>query len=1157
MKRRNKNSKKSESDPGSQAPKAIETSSPNESPRAEASASPGPVGGDGESKKDAQGIEAPALPAPQADREAHPTAPSGAPEVTAEESGKTAAFPIVGIGASAGGLGAFETFFAHMPADSETGIAFVIVQHLDPDHKSILTELVRRYTKMRVFEVTDGMQVEPNCAYIIRPNKDLALIQCKLHLMEPSVRRGLRLPIDFFFRSLAQDRGEQSIGIILSGNGTDGTLGLRAIKEAGGMAVVQEPQSAEYDGMPRSAIASGLADYVLPPEEMPAQLIAYVKRTSSFKGGPRAAAPPDVSAWLLKIMALLRAHNGHDLSHYKQNTIRRRVERRMVVNQIDTLDNYVRLLRQNPVELEILFRELLIGVTSFFRDPPAFEALRDLALPSLMSERPPGMPIRIWVPGCSTGEEAYSLAMLLHEAAEKLGREFVVQVFATDIDHESIEKARAALYPANIAADISPERLSRFFTQEQNDFYRVKKTLRDQLIFAEQDVIKDPPFSKLDMISCRNMLIYMEPVLQKRLIPLFHYALSPGGFLLLGNSEAVGEFGNLFAVMERKWKLYRRKDLTLTTIGALTVPRLPIAADQPEVSTPAITHKERKPALRDITERMLLRNYSPACVAVNEQGEILYVHGRSGKYLELPSGDATLNVLRAAREGLKIELANALRKVVAQRQPVRYEGLEVRTNGGFETVNVTVELAEGPAGASNLILITFRDVEPRPPAELAPLVPEGAPSSSTPPDEKDRHIAALERELRIKTETLQTTVEELETSNEELKSTNEELQSTNEELQSTNEELETSKEELQSVNEELVTVNTELQQKMEGLSRANNDMNNLLAGTGIGMLFVDHQLRIQRFTPATTQLIKLIQTDIGRPVSDLVSNLADYDRLGEDVKSVLDSLIPREAEVQTRDGHWYLMRVLPYRTVENVIEGAVLTFVDIAAQKRAEEQFRKLSAELEVRVNERVAEVERVNRELQREIHQREHAEARRATDIAALTRIHDLTKQMTSEDARQKLLQASLDAAIELTRADMGTLQLYHEPSKTLRLAAHRGFRQPFLDHFQTVSDETSSSCAHAMHRGERVLIEDIFQSTLLKDTVDLPFLQTAGVRGVQSTPVMSRDGRLLAMFSTHWTKSPHIDEGTLRLLDLLTRQLADLLEAHGSSDRPNVKNR
>ena len=484
----------------------------------------------------------------------------GAPQAVQEVPSRDGnSFPIVGIGASAGGLSAFETLFAHMPPDGRNGIAFVIVQHLDPNHKSILSELVRRYTTMQVFEVESGMQVQPDCAYIIPPNKDMVLRQGKLILLEPVERRGLRLPIDYFFRSLAQDRGEHSIGMILSGNGTDGTLGLRAIKESGGMGLVQEPRSAEFDGMPRSAIAAGLADFILPPQEMPRQLLAYVRRTLKFKPDAGAPVPADVSGWLMKIMSMLRAHNGHDLSYYKQNTVRRRVERRMAVNQIDGFEDYVRLLRQNRGELDLLFRELLIGVTSFFRDVHAFEAVREMALPALLGDRPTPVPIRVWVPGCSTGEEAYSLAMLIQETAEKLQRDCVLQVFATDVDHESIEWARSGVFPASVAADVSPERLSRFFTHQEKDFYRIKKALREQVIFAEQDVIKDPPFSKLDLISCRNMLIYMEPVLQKRMIPLFHYALTPGGYLLLGTSESIGEFNNLFGVVDRKWKLYRKK----------------------------------------------------------------------------------------------------------------------------------------------------------------------------------------------------------------------------------------------------------------------------------------------------------------------------------------------------------------------------------------------------------------------------------------------------------------------------------------------------------------------------------------------------------------------------------------------------------------------
>jgi len=1055
-------------------------------------------------------------------------------------------FPIVGIGASAGGLAALESFFSHIPADTESGMAFVIVQHLDPNHHSLLTELVRRYTRMQVFEVTDGMTVEPNCAYIIPPNTDLALGQGKLRLVPPIAPRGMRLPIDSFFRSLAQERGELAIGVVLSGNGTDGTLGLRAIKETAGIAMVQEPGTAEYDGMPRSAIASGLVDYVLPPAEMPGELIAYMER--SFNIQKRPGAFTDAGGWVLKIMALLRTHTGHDFTNYKQSTVRRRIERRMAVNQIDSLENYLRHLRQKPVEMDTLFREILIGVTSFFRDPAAFTALRERVIPLVLGDRVPETPVRVWVPACSTGEEAYSLAMLFEEVLGNLGRDFPLQIFATDIDDRSIERARIGLYPASIAADVSPERLSRFFAQEEKDFYRVKKTLRDQVVFAEQDVLKDPPFSKLDLISCRNMLIYLESVLQKRLIPLFHYALAPGGFLFLGNSESVGEFTNLFNVTERKWKIYRRRDSSGIPLAVLRVPALPTIGERYQEAAVADL-KDRKVSPKELAERLLLQDYAPACVAVNEQGEILYVHGRTGKYLEIASGEASLNLIRSAREGLKAELAHALRKVATHRRPVKCDGLEVRVNGGFQTVNVTVQFADGTQGISNLIVVTFEDAPKTSPAPSPAAV--GQPDTAGPGDtargseEKDLRIAELERELRIKGETLQTTVEELETSNEELKSANEELQSTNEELQSTNEELETSKEELQSVNEELVTVNSELHQKIDGLSRANNDMNNLLAGTAIGMLFVDHQLRIQRFTPATTQIINLIQSDIGRPVGHLVLNLAGYDDLANDVKTVLDTLAPKEAEVQTRSGQWYLMRILPYRTLENVIEGAVLTFVEIAAQKQAEEKIRTLNAELEGRVRARTAELERVNKDLQKEISERKGVEARREIEITALTRLLDLGTQMMGTEGLPKLLEASVDAALELTRAKRGTLEIYDPASETLHLRVQRGFQSPFLEYFAARPGSVGSSM-EAMRRRERVLAEDVRSSPLFEQASTREVLEAAGVRAVLSVPVLGPDGRLLAVLSTHWAEPLKPDDATLRLLDLLSRQVADLIEHH-----------
>jgi two-component system CheB/CheR fusion protein len=866
-------------------------------------------------------------------------------------------FPIVGIGASAGGLAAFEAFFSGMPADTDPGMAFVLVQHLAPDHKSILTDLIRRYTRMQVFEVEDGMVVQPNCAYIIPPGRDMAFLNGTLQLLEPAAPRGQRLPIDFFFRSLAHDQRERAIGIVLSGTGSDGTLGVRAIKGEGGMVMAQNPASTEYDGMPRSALGTGLVDYELPPAEMPAQLIAYAAHAFGKTPSRSVATPaPKSENALKKIFVLLRAQVGHDFSQYKPSTIHRRIERRLAVHQIETLDGYVKFLQQTPAEVEALFRDLLIGVTSFFRDPEAFAVLEQQVIPQLFADKHPGTVIRVWSSGCSTGEEAYSLAILLAERQEAMKQSFKVQVFATDIDSQAIATARLGVYPASIAADLTPERLARFFTAEADgSAYRIHKAIRDLLVFSEQNVIKDPPFSKLDLISCRNLLIYLDSDLQRRLMPLFHYALLPGATLFLGTSETVGEFGDLFTTLDRKAKVYQRKEDFRTDQRAALARFLPPVTPV-DVARPSATDKAAPPAklpLRELTEQALLQQVIAAGALVNAHGDILYLHGRTGMYLELAPGEAGLNnILTMAREGLRRELTTALHKAVRSRETVCHPGLRVRTNGDFTRVNLTVRpVVASPAAPTEapLYLVILEEApEPvgRVPSRGAGDAEAGDAGSGDPAYTEaglatDARIVALQQELRAKEEYLQTSHEELETSNEELKSSNEEMQSVNEELQSTNEELETSKEELQSVNEELATVNAELQTKVADLSRSNNDMNNLLAGTGIGTVFVDHQLRILRFTPTITQTINLIPTDVGRPVAHVVCNLLGYDRLVADAQAVLDTLIPKEVEVRSTLGKSFMLRIQPYRTVDNVIEGAVITFVDITEMQRTREALRQ------------------------------------------------------------------------------------------------------------------------------------------------------------------------------------------------------------------------
>ena len=840
-------------------------------------------------------------------------------------------FPIVAIGASAGGLEAFEGFFAKMPPDS--GMAFVLIQHLDPTHRSMLPELVARFTSMPVHQITDGMTIAPNNVYVIPPDRDLGIIHGSLHLLEPPERRGLRHPIDSFFRSLAIDQGDKAICIVVSGTGTEGTVGLRDIKEAGGVVLVQAPETAKFNGMPSSAVGSGLADLVIPIELMPENLLTLMGR-----GGHRPprqlleldSESPDL---LKKILLLLRTKSGHDFWQYKRNTIVRRIERRMAVHRLQRMTDYLRFLQHYPQELDTLFRELLIGVTRCFRDTEAFAALSEAVIPALVGGREHSDEIRVWVPACSTGEEAVSITILFHERLGSALQGAKFQVFATDIDSRAIAVARRGVYPASIAVDVKPELLQRYFVPEEGS-YRVGKTIRDSIVYAEQNLIKDPPFSRMDLISCRNVMIYMGGDLQKRVIPLFHYALKPNGFLFLGTSESIGDVPDMFTVVDRKMKIFRRR-------GATTMPLPNLTFGNTRTSHPASPEEKVMEGptppinLASIVEKLVLGSFTPSCVLVNRQSDILYIHGRTGKFLEPAHGVDTRNVVAMAREGLKVHLAATLRRVFEQDSAVPTADIvtprvRVETNGDHQIINLRVRLLSSPPGVEGLALVVFEEVQ----SEAA--VKE---RGTIPLAEGHVRIEELEQELRGSRDYLRTVVEELETTNEELKSSNEELQSTNEELQSINEEHETSKEELQSVNEELVTVNCELEGKMGELSSSNNDMINLLASTEIATLFLDRKLAIKRYTPEILRIFNLIQSDIGRPLTD-IANKIDYPGLTSDADKVLNSLIPRVREASTKDGRWYKARILPYRTTDNVIDGVVITFIDISDQKALEVQSR-------------------------------------------------------------------------------------------------------------------------------------------------------------------------------------------------------------------------
>jgi len=841
-------------------------------------------------------------------------------------------FPIVGIGASAGGLEALEQFLRHVPQGS--GMAFVIVQHLDPTHKGIMPELLQRVTDMKVLQVRDLMKVKPNCVYVIPPNRDMSILHGVLHLFEPTAPRGLRLPIDFFLRSLADDRQERSIGVILSGMGSDGTMGLRAIKEKAGVVLVQEPASAKFDSMPRSAIDAGLADIVAPAEDLPVKIIDYLRHAHVITRSDRPLEEKDKSS-LEKVLILLRAKTGHDFTMYKKTTVYRRIERRMGIHQIDRIAAYVRYLQDNTQEVNLLFKELLIGVTSFFRDPAAWEQIQEEVIPACLSGRTADGVLRAWSAGCSTGEEAYSLAIAFKEslAQVKPTGNITLQIFATDLDRDAIDKARQGLYPVNIAADVSPERLQRFFVKEE-DGYRVGKEIREMVTFATQNVIMDPPFTKLDILICRNLLIYMTPELQKKLLPLFHYSLNPGGVLFLGSAETVSTFTELFAPLDLKSRLFRRRESILAVERVAFPPSfVPAAPGVPKELSMV------KPAanLQSLADQLLLQHFSPPAVLVNDKGDILYISGRTGRYLEPAAGKANWNIFAMAREGLRYDLGSAFQKALLQKEEITVKGLKVGTNGGTQTVALTVKAIEEPEALRGMVMIVFTD--------MAPPLQQKAPDRSGSGPAGNVRVVELEQELRQVREELQTTREEMQSSQEELKSTNEELQSTNEELQSTNEELTTSREEMQSLNEELQTVNAEQQSKMDELNRINNDMRNLLNSTEIVTVFLDNDLHVRRFTTGANRLFKLIPGDVGRPLSDIVSDLI-YPEMTEEALEVLRTLVFSEKQITTVDGRWFSVRIMPYRTMEDVIGGVVITFANITAAKQLEAELRAENARL-------------------------------------------------------------------------------------------------------------------------------------------------------------------------------------------------------------------
>ena len=865
-------------------------------------------------------------------------------------------FPIVGIGASAGGLDALKKLFGHLPA--ENGLAYILVPHLDPTHQSLMPELLAKHTAMQVLEVTGPTPLQMNRVYIIPPNRYLVLTDGVLQLSTPPPDRASYAEIDGFLCSLAKDQQQRAVGILLSGTGQHGVRGLQEIKAAGGMVIAQDPKSAAYPSMPQAAIDADTVDYILPPEEMPAVLVKYAAHPYVNHVNDSVAAAEPEPDHVQRVLALLRAHTKYDFRAYRKKMLMRRVERRMGLNQVDNLPRYIEMLREQPEEVKRLFQDLLIGVTEFFREAEAFEILRQQVLPKMIARLDADTPLRVWVPGCASGEEAYSIAILLSEQFAAAGRGVNLQIFATDIDEQSLERARRGVYIESALNNVSSERRRQFFVKLADQRYHVSKPLRESVVFAAQNLISDPPFSKIDLISCRNLLIYLEPEVQAKSIAMFHFALNPGGCLLLGPSETVGRATDRFEPVSAKWRLFRRIDINTRGPAEFPIVVAPAQVGAPVPEPELLLQADED--LKRLTERLLLRK-TPAAVLINRRGAVLNYHGPTRQYLGNPSGPPTDDVLSLALEGLRTKLRASIHRAVREEETVRVEDARVKRDGTYHPVRFTVEPLREAKSTEGLLLISFEDraagAPHRPPEHQAFPATRDSPADCEPDDDSSL-VAHLEFELKATREDLQGTIEEQESANEELKAANEEVMSMNEELQSANEELESSKEEMQSLNEELSTVNSQLEHKLQELEAAHNDITNLLHSTDIAIVFLDRRFQVKLFTPTVKHLFSLRESDIGRPIADLSQRSSDANLL-DDCRDALGKLILVEREVWTGpagtslereetddderarlthpDARCYVRRVLPYRTTDDRIDGVVLTFVDITDRKRVEQ----------------------------------------------------------------------------------------------------------------------------------------------------------------------------------------------------------------------------
>jgi two-component system, chemotaxis family, CheB/CheR fusion protein len=838
-----------------------------------------------------------------------------------------ATFPVVAIGASAGGLEAFSNLLRSLPV--EPGIALIFIPHLDPTHESAMVELLSRTTRLPVVQAVEGVRVAVNRVYVLPPNSDMTISGGVLHLVRREAGRGHHMPIDTFFRSLADDQSGNAIGVILSGTANDGTLGLAAIKDNTGITFAQDSDSAKYDGMPNSAIASGVVDYVLPPDRIAQELVRIQKQPSPSAQEFPSDAFDGKDQVMKDVFRLLKSYSKVDFIDYKIATIRRRILRRMNINHIDELRDYVKLLHRNPQEVEALYRDVLINVTSFFRNPEVFDALHEVVYPKILADRLRSEPVRVWVPGCSTGEETYSHAISLVETLSMLRVEVPIQIFGTDLSENAIQKARTGIYKENIGNEVSEVRLRRFFHKVPGGF-QISKSIRDMCVFARQNVFSDPPFSRMDLISCRNVLIYLSPVLQKKVIPIFHYALKPGGFLLVGNTEGLlGSGTEIFDLVERKSKIYQKKAVPSPVTFGLTISGRESTESRPEKPHHAAKEDELAKTPADVqreADRLLLTKYVPSAVVVNDDLEILQSRGRTNRYLELPTGRASLNVLKMARSGLLYQLRALIERARKNSIPVAKDGVAVEDGNETATVRLEVIPFRTPARDHRHFLILFEEKESYKTPEPKPPTKRPAREES---DAKDVQIAQLKQELASTKEYLQSIIEAQEATNEELQSANEEIQSGNEELQSTNEELQTSKEELESANEEPNTVNEEVQHRNQQLAQLSNDLINILNSATIPIVMLGENLHIRRFTPEAERIFGFSSHDMGKALTHLSLNI-EVPQLEKWMLDAMRDVTMKTEQVRARDGKSYKLRVAPYRTLENKIDGVVVTLLDIS-----------------------------------------------------------------------------------------------------------------------------------------------------------------------------------------------------------------------------------